>query len=405
MNKLLFLLLALVPLLLVLTLPLANAQLPFLPGTGNITHLPMPQPTTKSNLTAIPQSTTSSNLTAQPGQCGILPCGPGDNASNSPFLPHSLVQSILKQTQTNQMEMKKGLNATGPEFTDTTSMQNITARVNSELKNGTISSNGTFLVIYAYHSLGPVGWSGSILSIGNSATQDGTGRAVIPIDCTSTMSFQKQEENGYLSLTIVNDGKIVNQELTNSPYGVVTMVANCNGEAPLVPTVNQATPTANQTAKQNTPNQLTRGNLIPATPSTQQQPMTNFTSPTVSQPIFGTGLRNVLTQIPSTAADYPNKDPNSVKFLDVKALKGGLYDYVHITGTLLSLSNRTLYYPTPIVYLFDKNNQSVGEVTNGLFISTELPPHTSGTFDVNIDPSLLTHQPTSYQLRFEGTFQ
>jgi hypothetical protein len=40
MNKLLFLPLALVPLLLVLPLNV-NAQLPFLPNTGNLTHLPI----------------------------------------------------------------------------------------------------------------------------------------------------------------------------------------------------------------------------------------------------------------------------------------------------------------------------------------------------------------------------
>ncbi|MGA9844712.1 MAG: hypothetical protein WBP64_02015 [Nitrososphaeraceae archaeon] len=50
-------------------------------------------------------------------------------------------------------------------------------------------------------------------------------------------------------------------------------------------------------------------------------------------------------RIPSTAADYPNKDPNSAKFLDVKAIMGGEFNYVLITGTLLSLSNKTLYYP------------------------------------------------------------
>lgn len=379
--------LVLVPLLLVLPINV-NAQLPFLPNTGNLTHLPIVQPTT--NLTN--STAQSSNSTA--------------NSGISPFLPNSLTQSIINQVKTSQLQIKKSLNATGPEYTDTTSTANITARVNSELKNGTISSNGTFLVIYAYYSLGPVGWQGSINSGGNSATQDGSGRAVIPISCGSAMSFQNQGGSGYLALAAVNNGNIVNQELTNSPYGVVTMVANCNGEAPLVPTVNQSTPKVNQGPNQNTANQLTT--TTHATPSTPQQPTTNLTLGTpsaVSNPIFGSALRNVLTQIPSTAADYPNKDPNSVKFLDVKALKGGLYDYVHITGTLLSLSNRTLYNPTPIVYVFDKNNQSVGEVTNGLFISTELPPHTSGTFDVNIDPSLLTHQPTSYQVRFEGSFQ
>src|SRR6266849_6550897 len=71
----------------------------------------------------------------------------------------------------------------------------------------------------------------------------------------------------------------------------------------------------------------------------------------VHQPKFGSGLRNVLIQIPSTAADYPNKDSNSVKFLDVNALKGGEFNHVHITGTLLSLRNKTLWYPAPIVYL------------------------------------------------------
>jgi len=68
MNKLLFLLLALVPLLLVLPINVSvNAQLPFLPGIGNLKHLPIVQPTTnltnsKSNLTAAP-ATSSSNLT------------------------------------------------------------------------------------------------------------------------------------------------------------------------------------------------------------------------------------------------------------------------------------------------------------------------------------------------------
>lgn len=148
------------------------------------------------------------------------------------------------------------------------------------------------------------------------------------------------------------------------------------------------------------------------TPIVNQAPSqsaTNFTASNmtsaVSKPIFGSGLRNVLKQIPSTAADYPNNDPKSVKFLDVKALKGGEFNYVYITGTLLSLSNKTLYNPAPIVYLFDKNNQSVGEATNGLFVSSDLPPHTSGTFNVDIDPSMLKAEPTSYQLRFEGTLQ
>jgi hypothetical protein len=150
------------------------------------------------------------------------------------------------------------------------------------------------------------------------------------------------------------------------------------------PAINETTPLVNQTTIQNSPN-----------------------SAQSISPSFGSGLRNILTQIPSTAADYPNKDPNSVKFLGVKALNGGIFGYIHIIGTLLSLSNKTLYYPEPIVYLFDKNNQTVGTVKGGLggFESSELPPHTSGTFDVSVDPTQLSSKPTSYQLRFIGTYQ
>jgi hypothetical protein len=149
------------------------------------------------------------------------------NASVTSLLPKSLTDSILNQAKMAQSQMRKSVNATGPEYTDTTSIQNITARVNAELKNGTISSNGTILVIYAYYSIGAVSWQGSIDTNGNSGTQDGSGRAVIPISCGSTMSFQKQEEPGYLALAVIHNGVITNIQLTTSSYGVVTATSGC----------------------------------------------------------------------------------------------------------------------------------------------------------------------------------
>ena len=119
---------------------------------------------------------------------------PNASSATSSLLPKSLTDSIINQAKTAQSQIKKSANATGPEYTDTTSIANITARINAELKNGAISNNGTFLVIYAYYSLGPVGWQGSINSGGNSATQSGLGRAVIPISCRSAMSFQNREK-------------------------------------------------------------------------------------------------------------------------------------------------------------------------------------------------------------------
>jgi hypothetical protein len=65
--------------------------------------------------------------------------------------------------------------------------------------------------------------------------------------------------------------------------------------------------------------------LLAHSTSIPEQPTSNLTFGTasaISHPVFGSALKNVLMRIPSTAADYPNKDPNSAKFLDVKAIMG-----------------------------------------------------------------------------------
>jgi hypothetical protein len=76
---------------------------------------------------------------------------------------------------------------------------------------------------------------GSIDSGGNSATQDESGRTIIPIDCGSVMSFQNQQDYGYLSLVVVQEGKIVGASLTTAAYGVITMNDGCQQEEPVIP--------------------------------------------------------------------------------------------------------------------------------------------------------------------------
>jgi hypothetical protein len=62
-----------------------------------------------------------------------------------------------------------------------------------------------------------------------------------------------------------------------------------------------------------------------------------------------------LTQMPSEAADFPGKDPNTVQFRVLKAAKNSIGWY-QINGEIINLSNKDLWYHKPIVRLFDKEN-------------------------------------------------
>ena len=160
-------------------------------------------------------------------------CMAGQNASDSSLLPKSLTDSIIKQaTNTLNKTVESPTNGTqGFLSVDQlqTEINHLPGNITTEIKTGKIPTNATFLVIYANSRVGPVVWRGSINSGGNSATQDGSGHAVIPINCGSAMSFQNQGESGYLSLNVVDHGKIVNSGLSTVSYGVVTMIAKCTG--------------------------------------------------------------------------------------------------------------------------------------------------------------------------------
>jgi hypothetical protein len=80
------------------------------------------------------------------------------------------------------------------------------------------------------------GWSGSIMDSGfDSATQQGQGNANVPIECNSgifvagiySLFIQKQGEGGTLTISVVQDGTVLDTASTSAAYSVVTLAGNC----------------------------------------------------------------------------------------------------------------------------------------------------------------------------------
>ena len=77
-------------------------------------------------------------------------------------------------------------------------------------------------------------WSGSIMDSGfDSATKDGYGPTTIELDCsqgmkTYSLSFQNQDEDGYLKVSVIQDGTTLDKGSTTAAYGIVTLAGSCN---------------------------------------------------------------------------------------------------------------------------------------------------------------------------------
>lgn len=112
---------------------------------------------------------------------------------------------------------------------------------------------------------------------------------------------------------------------------------------------------------------------------------------------------NRLLQIPSEPTDFPGNDPNLTDFRVLKANKNIINSY-EITGEIINLSDKKLYYPKPIVYLFDKDNEPVGKITTGLVMTSEIPAQSSSTFRIYVNPSDLLGEPLYFKVGFKGTF-
>jgi hypothetical protein len=75
-------------------------------------------------------------------------------------------------------------------------------------------------------------WSGSILdSSVTSITHDGLGYRDIPMKCDKggifSVVFQKEDDYGTLTVSVVQDGKVLKTGTTNAAYGLVSLAGTC----------------------------------------------------------------------------------------------------------------------------------------------------------------------------------
>jgi len=70
-------------------------------------------------------------------------------------------------------------------------------------------------------------WSGAIGGLGGSTTRSGSGGASFTIHSSIVSAcIQKQTEWGYLTVKILKNGQLVEQQSTSAAYGVVTVSAS-----------------------------------------------------------------------------------------------------------------------------------------------------------------------------------
>ena len=95
-------------------------------------------------------------------------------------------------------------------------------------------AEGTFVVIETHRGL--QNWSGSIMdSEFTMASRDGRGDETIPITCNEgaynlgmySLTIQKMEESGTLSVAVVQDGQVLKKTSTSAAYGVVSLAGEC----------------------------------------------------------------------------------------------------------------------------------------------------------------------------------
>ena len=70
-------------------------------------------------------------------------------------------------------------------------------------------------------------WSGAIGGLGSSRTESGTGHASFTIESSIVSAvIQKQTEWGYLTVKILKNSQVLDQQTTTAAYGVVTVSAS-----------------------------------------------------------------------------------------------------------------------------------------------------------------------------------
>jgi hypothetical protein len=98
----------------------------------------------------------------------------------------------------------------------------------------TPTSTGTAIHLKTHRGLQE--WSGSIMdSELRLYSIDGRGDEIIPITCEErrygfgsySVTFQKMDEDGTLSIAVVQDGQFLKQVSTSAAYGVVSLTGEC----------------------------------------------------------------------------------------------------------------------------------------------------------------------------------
>lgn len=114
--------------------------------------------------------------------------------------------------------------------------QHVFADIASDIQNDVnsrLSANqntGDKAILYIYSN---TNWSGSMEDSSlSSATRDGEGNADIVFECSGSSGIysivmQKQTDDGYLALAVVQNGKLLSSKATLAQYGVVSVAGNC----------------------------------------------------------------------------------------------------------------------------------------------------------------------------------
>lgn len=99
---------------------------------------------------------------------------------------------------------------------------------NSYMKISPTYPDSAYLLIQANGS----SYTATIRDSGHDTTmKDGTGNNVLEFECsrdaTFSLSVQKQGELGILNLAIIQNGKVIDSEVTEATYGIVSLSGIC----------------------------------------------------------------------------------------------------------------------------------------------------------------------------------
>lgn len=102
------------------------------------------------------------------------------------------------------------------------------AATNSYMKISPTYPDRAYLLIQANGS----SYRATIRDSGHdTTTKDGTGNNILEFECsrdsTFSLSVQKQGKPGILNLAIVQNGKVIDSEMTEATYGIVSLSGIC----------------------------------------------------------------------------------------------------------------------------------------------------------------------------------